>query len=109
MLPTLENSATRAVFQLSGNFPVLMERLKKLQRDCEMTGKAILIKWLAIPSDPNPHDFFIFPRALSALTVSMALNSNWTVFSQTMYSLDRKVAAVSYHEAFYRHYINSHS
>ena len=67
-----------------------MERLKILQRDCEMTGKAILIKWLAIPSDLNPNDFFIFPRALSALTVSMALNSNWTVFSLTIHSLDRR-------------------
>ena len=42
--PLLKIGPTRAVFQLSGNFPVLIEELKILQRDCDIIGKATLIK-----------------------------------------------------------------
>ena len=41
-----------------------MEKLKISQMELQITGNAILRKLLAMPSDPNPRDFFIFPRAL---------------------------------------------
>ena len=67
--PFLKVGTTRAVFQLSGNRSVLLEKLKISQRRCEITGNAMLTKWLAMTSDPNPNEFFILLRVVEYTTL----------------------------------------
>ena len=68
----LKIGATRAIFQLSGKDAENMEKLKISQMELQITGNAILRKLLAMPSDPNPRDFFILPRTLLTLVTSQS-------------------------------------